>query len=394
MTIAQAQAGSEGAQDGTARRWMVDALVALAVGVGQVGGTYAATTHHSLSISAGGFVLLVAGAGVLVGRRRFPVAVLAATYATTLGYLATGNPSGAVWLSVIVAFGTAIYLRKRVAAVTFLIAGYVGLVWVPVIAHARNHQPPTATFSIAMAAGLVVLLAASEGIRLQRQRAAALTYAREQEVLRRVSEERLRIAHDLHDVIAHSIAVINVQANTALHLMDRQPERARSALTTINEVSKQALAEVRTTLGILRQPGEDAPLAPTPTLTRLDDLIARAGEAGLRVRVHLHGEPDCLPGSVDMAAYRIVQEALTNTARHAPGDAVTVRIDYHRDALAVRVDDDGTELTSTLVSNGLGVGIVGMTERAHALGGTLEAGPRPGGGFEVHAVFPLRGHTP
>jgi signal transduction histidine kinase len=364
------------------------------VGVGQVGGTYAAATHHSLSISAGGFVLLVAGAGVLVGRRRFPVAVLAATYATTLGYLATGNPSGAVWLSVIVAFGTAIYLRKRVAAVTFLIAGYVGLVWVPVIAHARNHQPPTATFSLAMAAGLVVLLAASEGIRLQRQRAAALTYAREQEVLRRVSEERLRIAHDLHDVIAHSIAVINVQANTALHLMDRQPERARSALTTINEVSKQALAEVRTTLGILRQPGEDAPLAPTPTLTRLDDLIARAGEAGLRVRVHLHGEPDCLPGSVDMAAYRIVQEALTNTARHAPGAAVTVRIDYHPDALAVRVDDDGTELTSTLVSNGLGVGIVGMTERAHALGGTLEAGPRPGGGFEVHAVFPLREQTP
>ena len=151
----------------------------------------------------------------------------------------------------------------------------------------------------------------------------------------------MRIARDLHDVVAHNISVINVQANTALHLMDRQPDRARSALTTINEVSGQALVELRSVLGVLRAVDEGAPRAPAPGLARLGDLADTAAAAGLAVRVEESGQRVPLPADVDLAAYRIVQEALTNSARHSGGTNATIRIVYGKDALVVEVDDDG-----------------------------------------------------
>jgi len=188
----------------------------------------------------------------------------------------------------------------------------------------------------------------------------------------------------LHDVVAHNISVINVQANTALHLMDRQPERAREALTAIHDVSRQALAELRSVLGVLRADGQGAPLGPSPGLDRLDELTSHARTAGIAVQLLEEGTPRPVPAGVNVAAYRIVQEALTNTVRHSGGSTATVHLRYDADALTIEVADDGTAVHPARVGNGM----PGMTERARALGGTLKAGPSPGGGFRVLARLP------
>jgi signal transduction histidine kinase len=201
------------------------------------------------------------------------------------------------------------------------------------------------------------------------------------------------MARDLHDVVTHNISVINVQANTALHLMDRQPQRARTALTTINDVSKQALVELRSVLGVLRDADESAPRSPSPGLSRLGDLADGAAAAGLAVHIEEAERPAPLPVDVDLAAYRIIQEALTNTARHSGGARATVRVGYGDGALVVEVDDDGIRRPPGRAAVS-GHGIAGMTERAKALGGTLQAGPRPGGGFGVRAWLPVRGSEP
>jgi signal transduction histidine kinase len=218
----------------------------------------------------------------------------------------------------------------------------------------------------------------------------------------------MRMARELHDLVAHNISVINVQANTALHLMDRQPDRARMALSTINEVSKQALVELRSVLGVLRQVDEDLPRAPAPSLERIGELIDRSGDFGLTVRLDVAGTPTALPANVDLAAYRIVQEALTNCAKHAGGSRATVRVTFAVGEVALQVSDDGpaqqpwpraTETGPRATGPGPraaeptqvsgGNGLAGMRERAHAVGGTLLAGRRPEGGFQVRAWLPF-----
>ena len=209
------------------------------------------------------------------------------------------------------------------------------------------------------------------------------------------------MARDLHDVVAHNISVINVQANTALHLMDRQPERARSALTTINEVSKQALVELRSVLGVLRDVEENAPRTPSPGLARLGDLVDSAAAAGLAVHVEQAELPVPLPAEVDLAAYRIVQEALTNSVRHSGGTKATVRVGYVDGGLMIEVDDNGMPRPAGRSrgraadrADGSGHGIAGMTERAKVLGGTLQAGRRPDGGYCVRAWLPASRSEP
>jgi signal transduction histidine kinase len=405
----------------SARQWAVDAAVAAAVAALQAGSIVLAAGHHGYAaghhgypVTSAGLALQAAGGAVLLARRRFPVAVLAAAYITVFAYLATQQNNNAGWLATIIAFCTAIYLRKRAAAIGFLVACYAATLLTPVLA---GRSGLSLTFALNLGAGLAFLLGAAELIRLRGQRTAALKQRREEEALRRASEERLRIARDLHDVVAHNISVINVQANTALHLMDRQPDRARSALTTISEVSRQALVEVRTVLGVLREVDEHAPRAPSASLIRLRDLTENAEAAGVSVHVDQAGERRPLPGAVDVAAYRILQEALTNCARHSPGTSVMVRICYGEDDLVIEVDDDGPGPHGSAAAGrpgagagarpgaggggrpgsgggGSGNGIIGMTERAHALGGTLEAGPQPGGGFRVQACLPLDGGRP
>jgi signal transduction histidine kinase len=364
-------------------------VVALLVAAAQVGFTYIDAMHHGRTVTAGGYVLLAAGGLVLIWRRRFTVAVLVVTYLATLWYAATANQDGPIWGAVVVAFGTAIYYRKRAAAIVSLIAGYAGFLWLPALA--GTHKAPSVTFALALALGLLVMLAGAEGIRFRHERTEAQLRIRREEARRLASEERVRIARDLHDVVAHNISVINVQAATALHLADRQPERAVEALSIIHGVSRQALIELRSILGVLRSVDEDVAHDPAPSLSHLEDLVATARAAGLRVRVEREEPCLILPKAVDVdvAAYRIVQEALTNAARHAAGSTAAVRIACEDGHLVIEVEDNGGTKAQSLAVSGSGNGIVGMTERAEALGGTLAADPRPGGGFSVRARLPL-----
>src|SRR5690606_36637904 len=206
-------------------------------------------------------------------------------------------------------------------------------------------------------------------------------------------DERLAIARELHDVLAHDISLISVQAGVALHLLDQRPEQARPALTAIRDASREALGQLRSTLDVLRQ-GEAAPRAPTAGMRDLDAVVERTRATGLTVDLCVSGPVHPLPADVDLAALRIVQEALTNVVRHADARRAAVRVDYRDGAITLQIDDDGRGPNGAGpgvgpdASDVPGRGLVGMRERAVALGGSFEAGPRPGRGFRVRATLP------
>jgi signal transduction histidine kinase len=383
------------ARAAASRLRVTDVLLAAAVTAIQLAIVRAAAGwHHHAGPGWWDYAVLAAAGTALAVRRRYPVAVLAAALAATSWVSATSS-AGPVWLILIVAFISAVVAGQRLAAIGSLVIGYLIAVWPPwLIGRPGGTQ---VTFTLWLAALLLGLLGAGELIRLRSQRAQALTRSREDEMRRQASEERLRLARDLHDVVAHNISVINVQANTALHLRDRQPERAWQALATIHDVSKQALVELRSVLGVLRQADEGEPRAPAAGLERLDELVERAEAGGVAVTVERDAEPGPLPADVDLTAYRIVQEALTNSAKHAAGAAVLVRIVRTDAELLVQVEDGGGGRVPGPPFPGPapvpgGNGLAGMRERAKALRGTLSAGPRPGGGFAVRAVLPLAGN--
>ena len=215
------------------------------------------------------------------------------------------------------------------------------------------------------------------------------------EVQRAVSEERLRIARELHDVVASSFSTISVQAGVAVHVLEEQPAQAAEALKAIKSASKEALDELRTILGMLRtvEDGEARPSA--PGLGRLDSLAARTTAAGVTTRVRIEGRPRPLPAVVDLTAFRIVQESLANVLRHAGPASAVVTISYERDRLAIEIEDDGrgAARSNREESEGSGNGIAGMCERALGLGGEFEAKPRPEGGFRVRARLPVLGRS-
>ena len=383
-----AQAGSRPADP--RRRWVIDIAIAVVVTAVQLGATHASwswwhPSHDAVASAPGwaGYLLLTVAGLVLTFRRRFPVAVLTASLGATLLAGAIGH-AGMIWIALIAAFFNAVVAGKRLAAVASLVIGYAASFW-PVWQIGQAGHASVAVV-LGVAAWLLVLLAAAELVRFRRDHAAELARNRAEQLRRQAGEERMRIARDLHDVVAHNISVINVQANTALHLMDRQPERAREALTAIHEVSRQALTELRSVLGVLRSDGDLAPRAPSPGLGQLDDLLAAVRRAGLEPRLRQRGDRRQLPASVDLAAYRIVQEALTNTARHSASGTADVLVCYEADGVLVQVDDTGPARSA--VTAQAGNGITGMTERAHALGGRLSAGRRPDGGFRVAAWLP------
>lgn len=221
------------------------------------------------------------------------------------------------------------------------------------------------------------------------QRAAEAERTREEAARRRAGEERLRIARELHDSLTHSISVIKVQAGVAVHLARKRGDEVPASLLAIQEASGDAMRELRATLEVLREEGADAGDTSASGLDRLDDLVDRARSTGLPATVTVSGRRRELPAEVDRAAYRIVQEALTNVSRHAGGAAASVRIDYGGEELVVQVDDDGTAARDTPPVPG--VGLLGMRERVTALGGRLRAEPRPEGGFTVRAELPLEG---
>jgi signal transduction histidine kinase len=366
-----------------------DILTAVAIGAFQVVGSFGAahgeTGHRSLDALA--VILLLAGPAALVFRHRAPSAVLAAVLGITLVYYVSDYPHGPVFLSLIFAFFTAVTMGRRRFAIASLFVGYVGFMWLGWLLGTKDF--PSLGTMVAVAVWLTCLFIASEVVRVRRTNAMEASLIREEEAKRRASEERLRIARELHDVLAHNISMINVQAGVALHLMDEQPEQARTALTAIRDASKDALAELRSVLDILRQTGEAPPRSPTAGLADLPQLLTGTEAAGLTVHTDIHVPARPLPPGLDLAAYRIVQEALTNVTRHAHASSVTVRITEHEHVLTVEVVDDGRGGSSHATIPGAGPGISGMRERVAALGGHLDAGPRPEGGFAVRAELPL-----
>ncbi|MGX1882912.1 sensor histidine kinase [Streptomyces sp. NPDC055287] len=335
-------------------------------------------------------LLLFAGAALLLLRHRYPVAVAFGTSAAAMVYLGAGYPYGPVFVPAAMGCFAAVVAGHRRAAwwaLGMLWAGHVLIShwlyrWLP----PGGDEPAPWGQELVVAAWVVAILAASELVRLRREQRARERVERQVAEKRRTDEERLRIARELHDVLAHSISVINVQAGMGLALLDSDPEQARSALTTIKAASKEALGEVRQVLDTLRTPG-DAPRSPAPGLDRLPELVEQASGAGLTVEVTTEGVRSALPPGADLAAFRIVQEALTNVVRHSGSRTARVRLAYAPGSLGLRIDDDGPANGGD--PGGSGNGLVGMRERAAALGGTIEAGPRPDGGFRVEATLPF-----
>ncbi|MFE2941066.1 sensor histidine kinase [Streptomyces sp. NPDC059255] len=368
--------------------WVSTVLLAVFV---LVGTAYAARQQPDrAALDALGRALLLVSAALLLLRTRHPVLCVLGVSATVLAYFAGGYPYGPVFLVVAVAGFAAIAAGHRRAAWWALGSLWVGHV---LIAHwlYRLLPPPGDRAApwgqeLVIAAFVVALCAAAELARVRREQWARQGAERAAAEQRRKNEERLRIARELHDVLAHSLSVIHVQAGMGLALLDTDPEQARSALITVKAASKEALGEVRQVLDTLRTPG-DAPRTPAPGLDRLPELAEQAASAGLTVEVHREGTPVALPPGADLAAFRIVQEALTNVVRHSGARTAAVRLGYGPRLLDLRIDDPGPATGGD--AGGSGNGLVGMEERAAALGGTVEAGPRRDGGFRVRATLPL-----
>ena len=340
--------------------------------------------------------LALAAAAVLIARRRAPLATLAVSGALVLALLAVDHTAGA---AAVIAPAVALYsvgltrgrrdqLAAGVAAVAAVVladiflAGNDAIGWLAMVGHAALVALP---------------LLAAEAVRNRRSYVALLherlelaERTREEEAQRRVEQERLRIARDLHDAVAHSLTTINVQAGVAAHLLDQNPANARDALRTIEDASHEALDELRAIVGVLREhDGERAPLDPTPTVDAVRELVERVRALGLDVSLDIRGErPARLPEAVQLAAYRIVQESLTNARRHPAGAPAHVGLSFEADRVLVTVEN-GPSATGNGSGTGRGVGLIGMRERAASVGGSLTATAVPEG-FRVAAELPYR----
>ncbi len=372
-------------------------MLGLAVAVAQVQGTLAKPAEIGSRPLADlghlGYVLLAVSGLVLVARRRWPVFVFVAAGLASLVYYTVGFSDGPGWLGLFAAlYAVTAYGDGRRSPV---IAGAgIAVLATGWFIAAADIQPRAAIGWVFFRVAASVMAAAlGESARSRRavtaqalERAREAERTREEEARSRVGAERLRIAREVHDTVAHAIAIINVQAGVTAYLLDRHPDRAREALVTIEQTSAQALHEMRTVLGVLRDCDDGR--VPRPGLGQVDALAAIAREAGLDVALEVTPSTAPLPSAVDHAAYRILQESLTNVIRHAGPTRVTVALDYGTDVLEVRVTDEGGRVPVDGCA-GRGRGIVGMRERCGLLGGELTAGPRPRGGYEVRARLPL-----
>jgi signal transduction histidine kinase len=364
-----------------ARRALLPAVVSFVAVFGSLGASRGEQDRRAADWFM--IVLVLIGSVSLYWLRTKPVPVLWATVLSTLVYMLMQYAYGPVIFSFVIAVFTAIRTGHRLAGWTAIVALYAGHVLGRLVLGINGQG----IYQILLVGTCFVVLGfVAELFRGRRERVMAAKETRREEELRKAGEERLRIAQELHDVVAHHISLINVQASTALHLVDRQPEQAGPALAAIKEASKEALVDLRSIVGILRQPDEAAPRQPVAGLDRLDHLISRTSRAGLEVHAIVHGDPRPLPIGLDRAAFRIIQESLTNVVRHAKATAATVRVQYGEQALVLQVDDDGDSLVGPPKE---GNGIIGMRERATALGGTLTASRTPTGGLRITAQLPL-----
>jgi signal transduction histidine kinase len=363
-------------------------LVGAIVGAGVV-------TRGDASVRPLALTLALAAAAVLALRRRAPTATLAVSGGLVLALFAVDHAAGAV---AVIAPAVALYSLALMRGGVHLAAAVVAAAAAVVVADlflAGHHANALTLQTAAHVALIAVPVLAAEALRNRRayvrlllERVESAERTREEEAQRRAGQERLRIARELHDVVAHTLTTINVQAGVAAHLLDRDPGHARDALATIEAASHDALDELRAILCVLRERNA-VPLEPSPNLDSIRALIDRARDAGLDVSLELAvDQPEDLPEAVQLAAFRIVQESLTNVSRHAPGARARVRLGRDQDRLLVSVENDGGAGDNGN-GHGRGVGVLGMHERAAALGGTLTAAPSPEG-FRVEAELPYR----
>ena len=388
-----------------------DVALALFVTVMQVQGTLARVAAEGAQrpltdFGNLGFALLVVSGLVVAVRRRWPVPVFVTTAVASLVYYGLDFPDGPGWLGLLVSLYTltAYGDGRRSLVIAGAGAAVLAVGW---RFAAADIEPRAAIGWVFFRIGVSVMSAAlGESVRSRRviaaeaqERAELAERTREEAARARADAERLRIAREVHDTVAHAIAIINVQAGVTAHVLDKRPEQARAALQAIEQTSARALREMRAILGVLRDDNDGR--RPHPGLEQIDELTAKARDAGLDVTLEPTPPGTPLPSAVDSAAYRILQESITNVIRHVGPTRVTVALNPGIDVLEIRVTDEGRRTGSgddsadrpsgsgTDTSAKPGRGILGMRERCQLLGGELDAKPTPGGGFEVTARLPL-----
>lgn len=354
------------------RRWL-DWAIAAGVAASLVLAGHPATTT--------GYVLLAASGLALASRRTAPTAVLVATGLLALGYQATGADVP------VIAFLFAVYSTMRAGHRVVTLAGSVLMIAALPLAALLSPRDLTTveafaqTRDVLQIAWLIAAAAAGEALRQAERRADEAERTKEEAARRRANEERLHIARELHDSLTHQISVIKLQAEVAVHLAQKRGEQVPESLVAIRDAGREAARELRATLEALRDDDKNPPHG----LDDVPDLVQRARATGLDAQLTIEGQHKDVPAAVARTAYRIVQESLTNIARHAAAATAKISIDYRQDALLIRVDDDGTATPS----GDPGVGLLGMRERVTALGGSLKAAPRDEGGFTVQAELPV-----
>jgi signal transduction histidine kinase len=391
--------GARGSPRWRAGPWLFDGMLALA----------AAALSTSLFLSdlvGAGFprAVLVAGYALvllhtlpLAARRRVPGLVLATCVASGLAFAVLGLPTVVLGVAILVAVYTVAAYgggRRALAGLAATEAALAAVQLTPGRTGVQTWVGNTLVVAAAWLLGHFVHNYRAHAAQLE-QRTAELELARDELARRAVAEERLRIARELHDVLTHSMSVIAVQSGVGAHVAAEQPEEARRALAAVEVTSRAALRELRRLLGVLREDREgQGELVPVPGLANLDALLAQLAEAGLAVRLRVEGTRPQLPPGVDLSAYRIVQEALTNVLKHAGPARARVVVCYGDREVTVEVVDDGRGEAAGTGGDGTGVGLVGLRERVAMLGGDLEVGPRPGGGFRVAARLPFEASVP
>ncbi|CAL9465136.1 hypothetical protein SUDANB70_02723 [Streptomyces sp. enrichment culture] len=383
--------------------WVDGFWAVVLFGVSVVGGAVEPArrpVHEGLSV----LVMLLLSLVVAL-RRRIPEQMLVLAAVTGVFQLITDVPTMPANFAMLVIVYTVAAVGARWASRFALTAG---LCAAP-LAQVRWPNPETSTAgNIALVIFQTVPFALAwvlgDSIRTRRayfaqleERAARLEKEREAQAKVAVAAERARIARELHDVVAHNVSVMVVQADGAAYVLDTAPDQAKRALETISSTGRQALAEMRRLLGVLRtgEHQEAGEYVPQPDVRQIEDLVEECRTAGLPVDFRVEGTPRPLPSGVELTAYRIVQEALTNTRKHGgPNTGASVRLVYFDDGLGLLVEDDGKGAPHELYEegglDGQGHGLIGMRERVGMVGGTLDAGPRPGGGFRISALLPLK----
>ena len=381
------------------RAWRAAAGVALVTALAVAGAYVEANPAHrygGLHLTShpplAAYLLLAVPAIALIWRNRRPVEVLGLAVGGAVGWAALGQIDGAALVPVIVSLYWVALTRPRRIAVAAGLAGAAAIFTAEgLLGPFGWFGGPNATmWPELLAAGAVgaSVAARRQWLAAESDRAARAEQAREEETRRRVDAERMRIARELHDVVAHSMAMINVQATAASMQLAADPASVAEAIQAIRQASKSGLRELRAILEVLRQADGGNPAMPEPDLRAIAALVAATSAAGTPTTLEPAGVPVPLPPPVALAAYRIVQESLTNVVRHAGRVTATVSLRHDDGYLQVDVVNDGGQAPAAC-SDGIGAGLAGMRERAAALGGTLDAGPCPGGGFAVHARLPV-----